>query len=124
MAVPHPNRSRAGVAVAYALALILSAALLFSVQPMVARMGLPILGGTPSVWNTCMVFFQTAVLGGYALAHLLATRCRHRTQVLVFTAFIVIGFITLPIELVSPGMKPSDSPAAWLWGRQIGRAHV
>lgn len=119
MAVPHPNRSRAGVAVAYALALILSAALLFSVQPMVARMGLPILGGTPSVWNTCMVFFQTAVLGGYALAHLLATRCRHRTQVLVFTAFIVIGFITLPIELVSPGMKPSDSPAAWLWGRLL-----
>jgi hypothetical protein len=113
------NRSGATASGLYALALILSAALLFSMQPMVARMALPTLGGTPSVWNTCMVFFQAAVLGGYALAHLLATRCSHRTQILVFVGWIGIGFSTLPIRLVSPGMVPTESPAVWLLGRLL-----
>ena len=55
----------------FALALFTSAALLFWVQPLVAKMLLPLLGGAPSVWNTCMVFFQALLLAGYAYAHLL-----------------------------------------------------
>ena len=49
--------------------LFLSSSLLFLVQPMMAKMILPLLGGTPAVWNTCMVFFQAALLGGYLYAH-------------------------------------------------------
>jgi hypothetical protein len=52
--------------VLFALTLLVSASLLFCVQPMIAKMILPLLGGSPSVWNTCMVFFQAMLLGGYA----------------------------------------------------------
>src|SRR6267378_1578965 len=53
----------------YALTLFTGATLLFVMQPMVGKMILPLLGGTPAVWSTCMVFFQAALLGGYAYAH-------------------------------------------------------
>ena len=56
----------------YAAAIFLSAALLFAVQPMFAKMVIPKLGGTPSVWSVAMVFFQAALLIGYAYAHLLS----------------------------------------------------
>ena len=55
--------------VAFALTLFTSATLLFLVQPMIGKMILPLLGGTPEVWNTCMVFFQAVLLAGYAYAH-------------------------------------------------------
>jgi hypothetical protein len=53
----------------YAATLFVGATLLFAVQPMVGKMILPLLGGTPAVWSTCMAFFQAALLGGYAYAH-------------------------------------------------------
>ena len=53
----------------YTATIFLSAALLFSVQPMLGKMVLPILGGTPAVWNTCMVFFQASLLLGYLYSH-------------------------------------------------------
>ena len=53
----------------YSATLFLGAGLLFVMQPMVGKMVLPLLGGTPAVWSTCMVFFQAALLGGYAYAH-------------------------------------------------------
>src|SRR5262245_24567645 len=92
-------RTRVPVSALFAFTLALSAGLLFAIQPVVARMALPVLGGTPAVWNTCMVFFQAAVLGGYALAHLLATRACRRTQLGVFLVLIVIGSIRLPVDL-------------------------
>ena len=54
----------------FALTLFTSAALLFLVQPMVGRMLLPALGGSPAVWNTCLVFFQAVLLLGYLYAHI------------------------------------------------------
>jgi hypothetical protein len=53
----------------FAATLFVSSALLFLVQPMFARLVLPLLGGTPTVWNTCVVFFQAMLLAGYADAH-------------------------------------------------------
>ena len=53
----------------FAATLFVSAFLLFLVQPMVGKLLLPLLGGTPAVWNTCLVFFQAALLAGYAYAH-------------------------------------------------------
>lgn len=55
--------------VLYALTLFVGAALLFLVQPMVGKLLLPLVGGSPGVWNTCMVFFQAVLLGGYLYAH-------------------------------------------------------
>ena len=53
----------------FAVTIFTGSALLFLVQPMFARMLLPLLGGSPSVWNTAMVFYQAALLAGYAFAH-------------------------------------------------------
>ena len=64
-------RSLTAVLLLYALTLFAGATLLFVMQPMVGKMILPLLGGTPAVWSTCMVFFQAALLGGYAYAHAL-----------------------------------------------------
>src|SRR5437763_16942303 len=62
----------------YAATLFVSALLLFSIQPMFAKMVLPKLGGAPAVWSVAMVFFQTVLLGGYAYAHLLNRVSRPR----------------------------------------------
>jgi hypothetical protein len=65
----------------FAATLFVSAALLFMVQPMVGKMILPLLGGSPAAWNTCMVFFQGLLLLGYLYAHNLTTRLPTRRQV-------------------------------------------
>src|SRR5262249_9772033 len=54
----------------FALAIFLIAGLTFAVQPMFTKLVLPRLGGSPSVWSVAMVFFQAALLAGYAYAHL------------------------------------------------------
>ncbi|MFO0865875.1 MAG: hypothetical protein U0744_14700 [Gemmataceae bacterium] len=63
----------------FAITLFLSAALLFMVQPMIGKMLLPSLGGTPAVWNTCMVFFQAVLLLGYGYALRVTKLPRQRT---------------------------------------------
>jgi hypothetical protein len=60
----------------FAATMLLGAFLIFSIQPMFARMALPLLGGAPAVWNTAMVFFQSALLAGYAYAHCLSPSAR------------------------------------------------
>src|SRR5882672_2913026 len=85
----------------YALTLFTGATLLFVMQPMVGKMILPLLGGTPAVWSTCMVFFQAALLGGYAYAHALTARVRPARQVLVHLVVLALPFAVLPLA-VSP----------------------
>ncbi|PYP80143.1 MAG: hypothetical protein DMD35_05140 [Gemmatimonadetes bacterium] len=68
-------------ALSYALAIFLGSTLLFLLEPIAAKRLLPLLGGSAAVWTTCLVFFQTALLLGYYVAHLLATRMRPTTQV-------------------------------------------
>ena len=64
----------------FALAIFLSAFLLFQVQPLIARYILPCYGGSPTVWTTCLLFFQCGLLGGYAYAHALVTFLRDRRK--------------------------------------------
>ncbi|HEX8722651.1 MAG TPA: hypothetical protein VF736_18685, partial [Pyrinomonadaceae bacterium] len=66
--------------VLFAAALFASAFLLFWVQPLAGKMLLPLLGGTPAVWNTCMLFFQAVLLGGYAYALALTRWLSARAQ--------------------------------------------
>ena len=64
----------------FAATLFVSASLLFMVQPMVGKMVLPLLGGSPAVWNACMVFFQLLLLFGYQYAHFVTGRYAPRKQ--------------------------------------------
>jgi len=101
----------------YAITLFISATLLFSVQPMVGKMILPALGGTPAAWNTCMVFFQAALLAGYAYAHASVNRLGVRRQAVFHLGLLLLGVCTLPIA-VAAGMSPptQDNPVFWLLG--------
>src|SRR5512145_2820448 len=83
----------------FALSLFTSAALLFWVQPLVAKMLLPLLGGVPSVWNTCMVFFQALLLAGYAYALLISQRLSLRNQAIVHALLLLGAALVLPFAL-------------------------
>lgn len=76
----------------------LSAALLFSVEPMVARMLLPGLGGSSTVWTICMLFFQGALLAGYAYADLSVSRLGARRQAFLHSAWIALPLTLLPFS--------------------------
>ena len=93
----------------FAATLFLSAALLFIVEPMFAKMVLPFLGGSPAVWNTCVVFFQAAMLAGYGYAHLLARWLPIRTQVAVHLTLIGVVAAALPVAVPHDWMPPADS---------------
>src|SRR5690242_8466552 len=79
------------------LTIFLGALLLFGVEPMIAKMILPWYGGSAEVWIVCLLFFQTALLGGYVYAHLLNTRVPARWQVRVHLALLAVSLAFLPI---------------------------
>ncbi|MGH7315902.1 MAG: spermidine synthase, partial [Candidatus Rokuibacteriota bacterium] len=85
----------------YALTLFAGATLLFLMQPMVGKMILPLLGGTPAVWSTCLVFFQAALLGGYAYAHWSTARLRPARQAVLHLVVLAMPLVALP-PAVSP----------------------
>src|SRR5687767_8130140 len=82
---------------------------------MVARMLLPQLGGTPTVWNTCMVFFQVLLLGGYAYSHFIANRLSLRTQSMVHGSLLLLALLALPIALPETLRGPAPWEAHPVW---------
>jgi len=91
----------------YAATTFLSAFLLFLVQPMIGKRILPWFGGTPAVWTTCLLFFQVALLGGYAYAHWISTRLTPRRQVVAHLLLLAVALPFLPIY-PGPAFKPDD----------------
>ena len=87
----------------YSVTMFAGATLLFVVQPMVGTMILPLLGGTPAVWSTCMVFFQAALLGGYAYAHASTAWLGVRRQMLLHLALLALPLAVLPLA-VNPAL--------------------
>ncbi len=81
----------------FAVATLLSAFLLFLVQPLVAKYILPWFGGAPAVWNVCMAFYQSALFGGYLYAHFLITRIPPSRQFWLHAALVVAAFALLPV---------------------------
>src|SRR3984957_20403666 len=77
----------------FAFTLFFSASLLFLIEPMVGKMMLPLLGGTPAVWNTCMVFFQAVLLAGYAYAHATTTWLGPRKQAVAHIVVLFVPFL-------------------------------
>ncbi len=87
--------------------------LLFLIQPMVARMALPRLGGAPAVWNSAMLVYQALLLVGYGYAHWLG-RFRVRTQAAVHLGLLAIAALWLPIGLGTMQVPPGAQPALWV----------
>src|SRR3954451_16047741 len=82
---------------AFALTIFSGAFLLFQVQPLIAKFILPWFGGGPGVWTTCMLFFQTFLLAGYAYAHGLSRYFPQRRQPVIHLALLVLALVFLPI---------------------------
>ena len=106
----------------HGVAVFAAAWLVFWVQPLAVRGVLPMLGGSPAVWNTAMVFFQSALLAGYALAHFLASRASPAGQLAVLAALWAGVALTAPIGALRPlGATPDGlPPALWLLGTFAG----
>ena len=81
----------------YALTILLSAFLLFQVQPLIARYILPWFGGSPTVWTTCLLFFQVVLLLGYLYAHVFSTLIFPKKQAVLHAVFLLISLVSLPI---------------------------
>lgn len=92
--------------VVFGAALFGSAFLLFWIEPLIARMLLPHLGGSQNVWNTCLVFFQAMLLLGYSYAHLLTRFCSPRRQTILHTITMASGAAFLPI-VIGSGWSPA-----------------
>ena len=92
----------------------LGAVLTFLLEPFVAKMVLPLFGGTPSVWNTCVLFFQAALLAGYGYSHLMASTKRLHALTLVHVGVMLIPLGLLPIEIGADwAPEPGVSPVLW-----------
>ncbi|TSB05300.1 hypothetical protein FOM92_08050 [Sphingorhabdus contaminans] len=87
--------------------------LLFLVQPMIARMALPRLGGAPAVWNSAMLVYQALLLAGYAYAHRLS-RASPRRQVIIHIALFAFAILWLPIGLADLHPPADGSPIFWV----------
>lgn len=104
----------AGTLWLYTLTTLLSALLLFSIQPMFAKMVLPVLGGSPSVWAVALAFFQGALLAGYCYAHGLMRLLPAKMTGLVHLAFCFVAFLALPIALPESWQEPPPGDA-YMW---------
>ena len=96
----------------FAAAMFVNALLLFLVQPMFARLLLPLFGGSPAVWTTCMLFFQSALLAGYAYSHSLVKLRKPWQQALIHILVIALPILTLPISLSMGSSTADGSPIA------------
>lgn len=114
---PAHRRIDAITPAAFAVAVFTSASLVFTVQPMTAKLVLPLLGGSPSVWNTAMVFFQAALLAGYLYAHLLQRIPSIRAQAAVHLTLLAAAALFLPLSITHAlGDPDSSAPVGWLLG--------
>ena len=106
-ATPQPARNvDCGILWLFAVTTFVSAFLLFQVQPLISKYILPWFGGSPAVWTTCMLFFQTVLFAGYAYAHLVTSRLVLAKQVLLHCVLLIAAVLVLPITPDS-AWKPS-----------------
>jgi SAM-dependent methyltransferase len=101
----------------YAATIFVSAFLLFLVQPLIAKQILPWFGGSAAVWTTCLVFFQSTLLAGYAYSDLAVRRLAPRLQVRLHTTLLLVSLAALPI-IPNADWKPlgSENPSLRIIG--------
>jgi hypothetical protein len=101
--------------VVFAMTLFVSSTLLFVIQPLFARLVLPLLGGSPAVWNTCLVFYQGALLLGYAYAHFSTAWLGVRRQLVLHLGLILLPLLVLPVAVPAGWAPPAErNPIPWL----------
>jgi spermidine synthase len=89
---------------------------MFVLQPLFGKLLLPLLGGTPAVWNSCMVFYQSVLFLGYLYAHLLGTRLNSKVQITVHLIVIALSFFALPVGLPENLLPPTETnPTFWIF---------
>lgn len=110
-----PAKSSFSPVFLFAATLFISALLMFVLQPMFGKILLPLLGGTPAVWNTCMVFYQTLLFCGYLYAHWLTSAHGSQRQIQIHTALLIFSIMALPVALPDNIAPPTvDNPTLWL----------
>jgi hypothetical protein len=101
--------------IVFTISMFVSATLLFLVEPMLAKMALPLLGGAPAVWNTCLVFFQATLLAGYLYAYAATKWLSRRTQIALQIALALMPFAVLPLHIPVGWEPPTESsPVLWV----------
>src|SRR5262244_3886613 len=114
---PSATSGRALLLATFAAAITLSAALVFMVQPMFTKMVLPRFGGAPSVWSVAIVFFQAALLAGYAYAYWLTRYAGGRVSVAIHLAVTIAAACALPLSIAAGWDRPPEAAQAlWLIG--------
>jgi hypothetical protein len=98
----------------FAAAMFVNALLLFFVQPMFAKMLLPLMGGSPAVWTTCMLFFQCALLVGYFYSHALGRVRSLRRQAAVHITVVILAGLVLPIGISRNSPDAQVDPIWWV----------
>ena len=114
--IREPKVTAAGInplASCFTAASFLGAFLLFQLEPMMAKMLLPSLGGSAAVRNTAMVFFQVALVLGYALAHLSLRGMRPAQHIALQLGLLLAVLLTLPIALPLAWRPPVDANPVW-----------
>ena len=101
--------------VLFTLTVFLSAGLLFSIQPMIAKTLLPAFGGGSSVWTTCMLFYQTLLLLGYLYAHILMTKFGRKSQMVIHASLLLIALVVgIVFDTPEAPAQASTFPVPWL----------
>lgn len=95
----------------FALTIFASAYLLFQVQPLISKFILPWFGGSPAVWTTAMLFFQSVLFAGYVYAHALTRQPSPRRQALIHIALLLAASALAWFVLPGASMKPSGDEA-------------
>ena len=91
----------------FSLAALTSAFLLFWVEPLFAKLVLPLLGGSPAVWNTCLMFFQAMLLLGYLYAHVSSRYLDARRQTLMHVGLLALALLSLPVAIPAGWTPPA-----------------
>ncbi len=97
----------------FTVALFCSAGLMFVLQPLFGKLLLPLLGGAPAVWNTCMVFYQTLLFLGYLYAHAVSLKLPLRRQILLHAGLLACSLIALPVALPADAAPGADAAPVW-----------
>jgi len=101
----------------FALTTLCSAFLLFWIEPLFAKMVLPMLGGSPAVWNTCLMYFQAVLLVGYLYAHVTSRLLSSRKQAVLHVVLLLVAIASLPVAIPRGWTPPeSGNVIPWLTG--------
>ncbi len=109
--VPAKNFARSLTLLIFIVTLFLSASIMFAIQPMIGKMLLPIVGGSPAGWIVAMAFFQVMLLAGYFVAHVLS-KTGKVTQGIFYLLLLLLGVIFMPLDLQSHLGKVGENPGA------------